>query len=1179
MYLLAFGKKPKWHVMPLFQPDRTKRNWIMRISLSSLALVFCFLSFAREGNGQSMDQKITVSFHNTPLKQALLQLETLTGFSFTYRSADLAGKELVTYSVTSAPFSTVLYSMLRARNLLYVEKGGSILIKKAVDAEQDTRYVPSANSSWLVDDTTVRGYYVLKGRVVSVEREEPVTNATVAVTHTPGYATMTDADGYFSLRIPAGTKSISITHVNYIGVGLPPNERNMLVRLTPQAEKVMSAVVTTGLFKRPKENFTGSATTISGDQLRQVNMVNPLQALKVFDPSVRIPDNVQFGSDPNRLPNITLRGTNSFPQVTTSTNGASGADFMANYGTNPNQPLFILDGFEVSLQKIYDLDINRIANFTILKDAAATSVYGSRAANGVIIVDTKQPAPGKLHVNYSGVMQVSAPDLTVYNLLDAREKLEVERLGGLYNEYATGIRPDADAVLRQTYASRLSAIDRGVNTYWLAKPVRTGFGQRHSVYIDGGDNYIRYGLELGYNNNAGVMKNSGRKNYTVGMNISYRYKGVLFKNVLSVEYNKATNSNYGNYSEYTRLNPYWSPYDSTGKIARILEVVRDPLNPTAGFTTYLNPLYNSTLNTINSSQYTNLINQTNLEWNIGGGFRLTGRMGITRQTDQGDVFLPGQHTSFDTVADFTKRGSYTRSNGTFFSYDGSVQLDYSKQIGAGQLYATGGAGLAQTNSDASSMQVLGFPNQRLDQLVFGNAYPADSRPSGSNTVTRRFSSFLNGSYSYKGRYQADVSVSADGSSQFGTDKRVAPFWSGGLSWNLHKEAFIKAYPFVNVLRLRATLGTTGSNRFAPYQGLTSYSYYTDQNYRGQVGAVLVGYGNSSLQWQQTLKRNLGMDLTLFNSRLNVRFDVYRENTSSLILDITTPPSVGVTSYKENVGELENNGYEFTLNYFLIKKDRKSFFWSVFANGSHNADRIKSISNSLKKQNDDNDKNSTSSTSADFNKQSKPQYRFQEGQSVNAIWAVQSLGIDPGNGREVFRKLNGTLTYDWDAKDKTIVGNEIPKLQGNFGTNLSYKGWALGVYFSYQTGAKMYNQTLADRVENADLTWQVDRRVLEGRWKKPGDVTFYKGLVYDNGNTVTGQTYVTSRFVQTNNYVNLTSISVSYQVPDRFTRKLKLQNTRFTLLANDVKRWSSITVERGLDYPFARNFTLNLSTSF
>lgn len=1175
MYLLAFGKRPNRHFAPLSQHDRTQTNWFMRLSLSSLALVFCFLSFAREGNGQSMEKKVTVSFRNTPLKQVIQQLETLTGFSFTYRSADVTTKEPVTYARRNVSLAEILHDVLEERRLEYVQKEGNIIIRKSEETSVNERVVVMT-AAYLPFDTAVKGFVTLKGRVVSTEKEDPVPNAVVVVKRT-AYGTTTDADGYFSLRIPAGTRLLTISHVNYQPAELPMNERSMLVRLTPHSQ-MMSAVVTTGLFKRPKESFTGSATVISGDQLREVNMVNPLQALKVFDPSVRIPDNVQFGSDPNRLPNITLRGTNSFPQVTSSTSGASGADFMANYGTNPNQPLFILDGFEVSLQKIYDLDINRIASFTILKDAAATSVYGSRAANGVIIVDTKQPAPGRLRVNYSGMVQVAAPDLSVYNLLNAREKLEVERLGGLYSEYATGIRPDADAVLKETYSSRLTAIERGVNTYWLAQPVRTGVGQRHTVSLEGGDGYIRYGLDLGYNSNAGAMKNSGRTNYNVGMNISYRYKGLLFKNVLSVEYNKSVNSNYGNFSDYTKQNQYWSPYDSTGKIARILEIVKDPVT-TGSTTTYLNPLYNTTLNTVNQSQYTNLINQTNLEWNIGKGFRLTGRLGLTRQTDQSDVFLPGQHTSFDTVADFSRRGSYTRGNGSFFSYDASTQLDYSKMIGRGQVYATAGAGLAQTTSEATTVIVLGFPNQRLDQLMFGNAYPVNTKPSGSKTVTRRFSSFANVSYSYMGRYQADASISADGSSQFGTNKRVAPFWSTGVSWNLHKETFAKQYRFIDVLRVRATIGTTGSNRFEPYQGITSYTYYTDQNYRGQVGAVLAGYGNTNLQWQQTLKKNLGVDFTVLRNRLNLRFDIYRESTSSLILDITTPPSVGVSSYKENVGELQNNGYEFTMNYFLIKNDKKSFFWSVFANGAHNKNYIKRISNSLKKLNEQNDKNSTSSSSTDYNKQTKPQYRFKEGQSVNAIWAVASMGIDPSNGREVYRKLDGSLTYDWNANDKVIVGDEIPALQGNFGTNVSYKGLALGVYFSYQTGGKMYNQTLADRVENADLNWQVDRRVLEGRWKKPGDVTFYKGLVYDNGAEVSTKTLVTSRFVQNNNYINLTSISLSYQLPDKVTKKMKLQNTRFTLLANDVKRWSSIVVERGLDYPFARYFTLNMSTSF
>lgn len=1049
--------------------------------------------------------------------------------------------------------------------------------ERSVASVIDTAVRPMTPEQRL-SDTTVADQ-IIRGRVLSANGESPVPNASIVVRN-QRLGTTSDAEGYFTLRIPGKTRSITIGHVSYVMQNVTPDSRSMMtIRLIPRKDELEQVTVSTGLYKRPKENFTGAATAISGDELRKVSNVNVLDALKVFDPSVRIPDNVQFGSDPNRLPIITLRGTNNFPQQTTGNpTPTSGADFSANYANNPNQPLFILDGFEVSLQKIYDLDINRIASFTILKDAAATSMYGSKAANGVIVIETRQPLPGKLRVNYSGMMQVAAPDLTVYDLTNAAEKLEVERLAGVYSEYSSGIRPDADAVLRERYANRMAAVQRGVNTYWLSKPVRTGYGTRHSIYMEGGDAVIRYGLDMSYNNNTGVMKNSNRDTYNGGMNFSYRHKGLLFKNVLSVAFNKSRNSNYGSFSDYTKQNPYWNPYDSNGNVVRILEVVKNPTTPLVT-TSYLNPLYNASLNTVDRSAYSNVINQTNIEWLVGKGLRLTGRLQINKQHDESDNFLPAQHSKFDTATSITRKGSYTKGEGNFFSYDGTLQLDYSKRIGKHLLLNSTGGAISQTNSDYLTVIATGFPNERLDQINFGNNYAENSKPTYTNNTTRLISGYTNFNYSYDSRYSADFSMRSDGSSQFGSEKRFGTFWSAGVSWNLHKEKLLADKSYITLLRLRSSIGTTGDSRFQSFMGITTYQYYTDQNYRGQVGAILKGYGNENLQWQSTLKRNIGLDLGLFNNRLLINFDVYRENTSQLILDVTTPPSIGYTSFKENVGELENKGYEFKLNMFLIKNENKRLYWNIFANGLHNRDYIKSVSNALKKRNDLNDANSTSPTSENYNKQLTPQFRFQEGMSVNAIWAVQSLGIDPSTGREVYVKRDGTLTYVWDPKDKMPVGNEIPDMRGSFGTNVTWKGLSVALYFSYEFGGEMYNQTLVNRVEVTDYTYNVDRRVLTGRWTKPGDVTNFKGLINDYGNPVTQATLVTSRFVQKNNFVNAESISLSYQLPEKISRKLSLNNTKATFITNDLKRWSSIQVERGLDYPFARNFTFNISTSF
>jgi TonB-linked SusC/RagA family outer membrane protein len=1138
-------------------PRLTSTKTLLIMKLTSLLL----LVFVLQLRAASYSQSVTVSGKKLALKTVFIAIRNQSGFEMLYDPHLINNAGTVDVHFKNAPVADVLTACFKDKPLDFEIKYNTIIIK--------VKQLPAAATPALVNNAPVM---VIRGIVLDGQTGVPVAGAGILIAETTA-GTTTDLEGKFNLTISGDKVVLQVKHIAYETTTLTVSQNtNITIKLKPRAIQLEGHSVTTGMFKRPKESFTGAATIISGQQLRNVSMLNALQAMKVFDPSIRIPDNIQFGSDPNRLPNINMRGTNNFPQQLTGKTGAtSGADFMANYATNPNQPLFILDGFEVSLQKLYDMDINRIASFTILKDAAATSLYGSRAANGVIVVDTKQPLPGKLQVSYSGVAQATAPDLTVYHLLNASDKLEVERLAGLYSEYSGNTdRADADAFYRRLYASRRAAVKRGVNTYWLAQPVRTGFGQKHSLYLEGGDQFIRYGLNLGYDHDAGVMKNSDRNNYNVDMNLSYRFKGFLFKNVLSVNYNKANNSNYGNFSEYTRLNQYWSPYDSSGKITQVLEAYDDPISNQ--FVRYTNPLFNTTLHTVNNSEYTSLSNQTSAEWTIGKGFRLSGRLGITKQTDESNLFLPATHNSFLSEGDFTKKGSYTRGNTKFLSYDASLNLDYSKQSGRHLFFNTTNISTAETNSDGNSIYVLGFPTDRMDQLQFGNAYPPNTRPDGGSNVTRRISGFTNFSYSYDQRFSTDLGISADGSSQFGVNKRFAPFWSVGAGWNLNKEKFLSGNKWLDILRLRATIGTTGSNSFPPYMGITTYNYYTDQSYRGQVGATLLGYGNPNLQWQQTLKKNLGADLALWHNRLVVRVDVYQENTQSLILDINTPPSAGVTSYKENVGELENKGYEFNATFFAVKQDTKGFYWSFFVNGIHNNTYIKHISNSLKKLNDTNDKN-------DENQQKTPQLRFEEGQSPNAIWAVPSKGIDPSTGRELYVKKDGTLTYNWSPRDKVVVGDIIPSLQGNFGSNATWKGISLGVYFNYQYKGQLYNQTLADRVENADLKYQVDERVLLGRWKQPGDQTFFKGLSAENGNVIYTPTYATSRFVQTNNFVNLQSISLSYVIPDRYTRKWKMQNARVGFIANDIARWSTITIERGLDYPFARNFTLNISASF
>ena len=262
--------------------------------------------------------------------------------------------------------------------------------------------------------------------------------------------------------------------------------------------KSVGEVVVNGYYSRKKDSFTGSEVSVSGEQLKDIGATNVLSSISVFNPSLRLTEEIDFGSDPNHVPEMTMRGQSTF-DLRGSAEGSR---------SNPNAPLYIMDGVEVSAETVYDYDINRIENIVILKDASATAIYGSRGANGVIVLTTKRPVPGKIKVDFSANYSLSVPDLSSYNLMNAAEKLEFERLAGVYIYSAGGM--EGQMMKDQEYNQRLQEVARGVNTYWLSQPLQTSLTQKYSASLEGGDKNLRYQLNLQYDTNNGVMKGSGR---------------------------------------------------------------------------------------------------------------------------------------------------------------------------------------------------------------------------------------------------------------------------------------------------------------------------------------------------------------------------------------------------------------------------------------------------------------------------------------------------------------------------------------------------------------------------------------------------------------------------------------------------------------------------------------------
>ena len=330
------------------------------------------------------------------------------------------------------------------------------------------------------------GTVKLSGTVTDSGDGYPLIGVSVMIEGTL-HGVATDLDGKFTLEIPDYATNIVFSYVGYetLVKEYHPGNAASFSRIVLDANTMeLDDVVVTGVYERKKESFTGASATFKGDQLKKVGSMNIMQSLQTLDPSFKIMESTQFGSNPNTMPDIEIRGKTSV------------AGLREEYGTDPNQPLFILDGFETTLETVMNLNMNRVASVTILKDAASTAIYGSKASNGVVVIETKAPARGRLQLSYKGDFGVEIADLSDYNLMNAREKLEFETLAGVYTD-GNG-DPFNQIRLDNLRNERLKSIESGTDTYWLSEPIRTGFTHKHNLYAEGGEEKIRYGIGLSY---------------------------------------------------------------------------------------------------------------------------------------------------------------------------------------------------------------------------------------------------------------------------------------------------------------------------------------------------------------------------------------------------------------------------------------------------------------------------------------------------------------------------------------------------------------------------------------------------------------------------------------------------------------------------------------------------------
>ena len=1114
-----------------------------RLRYSFLLLASLTLLPTTESQAQERKEEIRLEVTQKPLSQVFRQLEKSTGYKFMFSHDDVKGLQ-VTRKVQAGDIETVLKQLLEGLPLTYSIKGKFVYIvpKKGVPAAAEQ------------SKKTVRG------QVVDAAGN-PLPGVSILVKGTKT-GTATDLDGNYSLDMPAEGHTLLFSMIGMKNVEERVGKRtNVNVTMEENAE-MMDEVVVTGYQQLKKNAFTGNATVVTKDQLLKTNNKNAIAALQAFEPSFRLKEANLWGSDPNNLPEFTIRGESSIGMNRGLDVESARRSQRTNLADNPNLPIFILDGFEVSVQKIYDMDINRIESMTILKDAAATALYGSRAANGVIVVTTVAPKPGELRVTYNFTGGMEFPDLSDYNLCNAEEMLQVERLAGLFTGENEAEQLDEDI----RYNDLMNEVRRGVKTDWLAQPVRNVFNQTHSMNLSGGVESIRYSVDLNYNTHNGAMKGSFRDVYGVGLTLDYRYKKWLqVMNQVSYTVTKSENSPYGDFSKYAALKPYYAPYDNDGNL---LETLLSSNN-------VANPLYQARYLGSYSGRTTlsDLTDQLSVNLYFTDNFFFKGQFSVTRTDSDTETYVDPKDPSFNDKPS-KEKGTLQTQNSVSYNWNVNALFYYNKEINKHFINAVAGVNAQESHNENTDILYRGFQLSNLHSPSYAADQPDKANVARSKDRLVGVLASLN--YSYNDIYLADFSFRMDGSSKFGHEDRFAPFWSAGLGINIHNYEFLRNNPVINTLRLRGTYGVTGNVSFPSYAAVSTYQT-SDDWYFSTPANTLIALGNPALTWEKTGTWDFGITLEMFNRRLSIEANYYRKETTDQLSQLNIRTSSGFDTFYTNAGTILNKGYELKVN--VVPYQDKD--WTVALNAmiAGNKNRITELGQDAaaynqKVQDFYAGKGNEAGNGEYEDLKYVPLTQYYVGASTTAIYAVPSLGIDPSTGKEMFRKRDGSVTHTWNSADIVVCGDTSPKAQGSFGINVGWKGFYLNTNFLFQWGGENYNETLLQKVEEADIeNSNVDRRVLTQRWQHPGDVAPY----YDMKSTV--KTQPTSRFVQKNNYLSFSSLSLGYDFEQKVVQKLHLTSLGLRFNANDLARWSTIREERGTSYPYAKNYSFTLSLGF
>ena len=1080
----------------------------------------------------SQDKTVTLKLHNVSIETVLDAVKKQTGVNMLYNSQMFKGVPPVSIDAKNEKWEIALKLILNPQGFDYVVKDGIVVIRKMQAEKRENR---------------------IRGMVVDSNRD-PIPGASIIVKGTRT-GTSTNIEGEFTLDV----KNDKVTlEVSFIGMKkqtlqVDATRKKMLEITMVDDVKTLEDVVVTGYSNVRKSSFTGSSTQITGDELRKVSQTNVLDAMQSFDPSFRLMTNTQFGSDPNALPEMYIRGRSGVGVRDLDKNQLS----KSNLENNPNLPTFIMDGFEVSIEKVYDLDPSRIESMTILKDAAATAIYGSRAANGVILITTKAGAAGNAKVSLTAQFGLN-------KVADKVESLNAAQYKELQDEIGLVSLPDG-------------LPDR---TDWFDETYTTGKTQNYQVAVSNGNEKMKYYLSAGYLKEQGVLDISYYKRYNFRVNLENQVRKWL------------TVSANISYSDYTS-NGGGAMGTGSNRGGVILAVINTPtyapvwdaLNPNQYYNNFYgvgnitNPLENMARAKNNKDKENRLLASGNVLPTLLPELKFKSTLTLDRRNAVNTTFL-------DPISTAWGRNQYgeasdNRNMNTVLTFDNV--LTYNKNFKKHGLEVM--AGSSWTDSDYSNSWINGS-HYRSDQIQTLNAA---NKISWDNTGTGAsqwgiMSFFGRVAYNFDSKYLVTANLRADGSSKLHPDHRWGVFPSFSAAWRISSEKFMEDLTWIDDLKLRGGWGQTGNQ-----SGIGDYAYLQRYNI-GRIEWFKKGgegdstdYANavptisqanlrtSDLTWETTTQTNIGLDLTILNGRLTFNADYYYKKTKNMLMNVSLPAgAAAATSIARNEGEMVNKGFELSISSKNLRGG--AFTWDTDFNISFNRNKLTKLE--LQKVYYD---AKTADVVNDYVVRNEP------GRALGGFYGYISDGVDPETGELMYRDLNNDGKIS--SSDRTYIGDPNPDFTYGMTNTFSWKGFNLSIFIQGSYGNDIYN---ASRIETEGMYDGKNQsaRVLN-RWKIPGQITDVPKANFKLLNS----TY----FVEDGSYLRLKDVSLSYNVKGKLLKKwgiTRLQPyftatnlltwTSYSGMDPEVNQWGNSGTVQGIDwgtYPHCRSYVFGINVEF